>query len=33
MNEYFYGWYFRCQGSGGSLAVIPAVHVSEAKQS
>lgn len=33
MNEYFYGWYFRCQGSGGSLAVIPAVHVSEEKQS
>ena len=24
MNEYFYGWYFRCQGRDSSAAVIPA---------
>ena len=29
MNNYFYGWYFRCQGADGSMAVIPAVHLSE----
>lgn len=33
MNEYFYGWYFRCQESKGSIAVIPAVHFSEGKRS
>lgn len=26
MSDYFYGWYFRCQGEDGTLAVIPAVH-------
>lgn len=26
MGEYFYGWYFRCQGEDGTFAVIPAVH-------
>ena len=33
MSEYFYGWYFRCQGNEGSIAVIPAVHFSGGKQS
>lgn len=33
MNEYFYGWYFRCQGNEGSIAVIPAVHISAKKRS
>ena len=33
MSEYFYGWYFRCQGSEGSAAVIPAVHLSGKKRS
>ena len=28
MSDYFYGWYFRCQGKEGSIAVIPAVHIS-----
>ena len=28
MSDYFYGWYFRCQGRDGSIAVIPAVHLS-----
>lgn len=28
MNDYFYGWYFRCQSEQGTIAVIPAVHVS-----
>lgn len=27
-KEFFYGWYFRCQGKDGSAAVIPAVHLS-----
>lgn len=33
MSEYFYGWYFRCQSAGESLAVIPAVHVSKGRAS
>ena len=33
MNDYFYGWYFRCQGKDESIAVIPAVHLSEKKRS
>lgn len=33
MNDYFYGWYFRCQGQEGSAAVIPAVHLSDGKGS
>lgn len=33
MNDYFYGWYFRCQGQEGSVAVIPAVHLSSGKAS
>ena len=31
MKDYFYGWYYRCQGSRESIAVIPAVHLSEKK--
>ena len=33
MNDYFYGWYFRCQGKDGCVAVIPAVHFSSGKSS
>ncbi len=33
MSDYFYGWYFRCQGKEGSFAVIPAVHLSSGKNS
>ena len=33
MHDYFYGWYFRCQGREGTVAVIPAVHVSGPKRS
>lgn len=33
MNDHFYGWYFRCQGKEGSIAVIPAVYISAKKQS
>ena len=33
MRDYFYGWYFRCQGKEGSIAVIPAVHLSAEKRS
>lgn len=33
MNDYFYGWYFRCQGKNATIAVIPAVHLSEKKSS
>lgn len=33
MNKFFYGWYFRCQSRTGTVAVIPAVHMSEQKQS
>lgn len=32
MHDYFYGWYFRCQGKEGSAAIIPAVHLSSQKQ-
>lgn len=31
MSDYFYGWYFRCQGKQGSAAVISAVHLSTKK--
>ncbi len=31
MSDYFYGWYFRCQGQQGSAAVISAVHLSSGK--
>lgn len=30
-KNYFYGWYFRCQGRDESAAVIPAVHLSPEK--
>lgn len=33
MNDYFYGWYFRCQSGEETLAVIPAVHRSKGKWS
>lgn len=33
MSNYFYGWYFRCQGKDGSAAVIPAVHLSDESRS
>lgn len=33
MSDYFYGWYFRCQGRDGDVAVIPAVHLSKEKRS
>ena len=33
MSDYFYGWYFRCQGEDGTLAVIPAVHRADGKWS
>lgn len=33
MNDYFYGWYFRCQSEQGTIAVIPAVHVSGEEKS
>lgn len=32
MSCYFYGWYFRCQGEEGTIAVIPAVHLSKEKR-
>lgn len=32
MSDYFYGWYFRCQGKEGTFAVIPAVHMSGTKE-
>ncbi len=28
MRDRFFGWYFKCQGNGGTLAVIPAFHKS-----
>lgn len=31
MSKCFYGWYFRCQGKNGTVAVIPAVHLSPEK--
>ena len=33
MNGYFYGWYFRCQSEEKTVAIIPAVHLSEQKKS
>lgn len=33
MSNYFYGWYFRCQSKEETIAVIPAVHISEEKKS
>jgi len=33
MDNYFYGWYFRCQGQEGTVAIIPAVHLSSGKGS
>ena len=33
MDNYFYGWYFRCQGKEETVAVIPAVHLSAGKGS
>ena len=32
MSNCFYGWYFRCQGKNGTVAVIPAVHLSPEKR-
>lgn len=32
MHDYFYGWYFRCQGKKESIAIIPAVHFSSQKK-
>lgn len=32
MKEYFYGWYFKCQSNTQTLAIIPAVHESNGKQ-
>lgn len=32
MNNYFYGWYFRCQDKSGTVAVIPSVHLSSKKR-
>ena len=28
MNNYFRGWYFKCQSGERTLALIPAIHVS-----
>lgn len=33
MSKYFYGWYYRCQGTEGTVAVIPSVSLSEEKAS
>lgn len=33
MRNYFYGWYFRCQSPEGTIAVIPAVHLSREESS
>lgn len=33
MDNYFYGWYFRCQGQEETVAVIPAVHLWSGKGS
>ncbi len=33
MQEYFCGWYFKCQSDKQTLAVIPAVHKSKEKKS
>lgn len=32
MKGYFYGWYFKCQSNTQTLAIIPAVHESNGKQ-
>jgi len=29
MNDYFCGWYFRCQSKYQTIAIIPAIHVSK----
>jgi len=31
-KEYFCGWYFKCQSEEESIALIPAVHISQGKQ-
>lgn len=33
MNEYFCGWYFKCQSGDKTLAVIPAFHENKGKKS
>lgn len=33
MNDYFYGWYFKCQSKTQTLAIIPAFHQSNHRQS
>ena len=33
MDNYFYGWYFKCQSDTQTLAIIPAVHKSGLKRS
>lgn len=33
MDNYFYGWYFKCQSETQTLSIIPAVHKSEQKRS
>lgn len=33
MKNYFYGWYYRCQNKEESIAVIPAVHLSQKRRS
>lgn len=30
-KNYFYGWYFKCQGREESIALIPAVHMTKGK--
>ena len=32
MNEFFCGWYFKCQSEERTLAVIPALHRSRGVQ-
>ena len=33
MNNYFCGWYYKCQSGGRTLALIPAIHVSGNRRS
>ena len=33
MRDYFCGWYFKCQGAGQTLAVIPAMHGAQGRRS
>lgn len=33
MSKFFYGWYFRCQTKEGTVALIPAVHISGEERS